>query len=50
MLKTHQHISRKANLPKTYGDCFKIGFMILIGTVLILSLATSKEGEKCKVN
>lgn len=50
MLKIHQHISRKANLPKTYGDCFKVGFLILIGTVLILSLDTSKQGMKCKVN
>lgn len=50
MLKIHQHISRKANLPKTYGNSFKVGFMILIGTALILSLGTSEQGMKCKVN
>lgn len=50
MLNIHQHIFRKTNLPKTYGGCFKVGFMILIGTVLILSLDTSKQEMKYKVN
>lgn len=50
MLKIHPHIPSKANLPKTDGDCFKVGYMILIGTVLISSSDTSKQGMKCKVN
>jgi hypothetical protein len=50
VLKIHPHISSKANLPRTDGDCFKVGCMLLIGTVLILSLDTSKQGMQCKVN
>lgn len=50
MLKIHLHISSKANFPKTDGGCLKVGCLILIEAVLILSRGTSKQGMKCKVN
>lgn len=46
----HQPTSWKAHLPKTYADCFKVGFLILTETVLILSLDISKQRMKYKLN